>query len=301
MEERLFSHSSSRKPDLIKRFVRAIFILVLLLWKGTCGFVISTDSTYGRWPGGDVYYAIPQNEYNLIELNVIREAMLQIQADSGNCVRFREVSLPAPPGIYFVVITRTGGLSGPNSLTCYSFPGIISGQYGRGQYMAMQPGINGCLGNRRQAMRILASLLGLRSEHNKPNRDTFLLVNTNNINPVGMLNQVFNTYDRNKVIFDQDNFDFNSITLLDPFTFTSNGNPTITAKGGFNIQNVGRLSVTDCTAIKVMYQCPSVQCADLYGNSAFPVFTLGPPAPTIAPTVAGTTTTTPVLRPDFKK
>lgn len=64
------------------------------------------------------------------------------------------------------------------SPTCYTYPGMIYQQNGLGQYMAIQGGVNGCLSNVRQVMRLLMSLLGQRSEYNKPNRNAFVSVNT---------------------------------------------------------------------------------------------------------------------------
>lgn len=64
------------------------------------------------------------------------------------------------------------------SPSCYTYPGMVYRQNGSGQYMAIQGGVNGCLYNVRQVMRMLVSLLGQRLEFNKPNRDAYVYINT---------------------------------------------------------------------------------------------------------------------------
>lgn len=79
---------------------------------------------------------------------------------------------------------------------------------------------------------------------------------------VGTANEVFGIYDPNKVFTDATFFDYNSITLIDPESFTENGRPTIEGKHGNTIFNIGRLSMMDCFMLKYIYSCPNVQCVN---------------------------------------
>ncbi|GAU92938.1 hypothetical protein RvY_04949 [Ramazzottius varieornatus] len=104
--------------------------------------------------------------------------MTQISSNVGNCIQWVNLGqaglLSTYPSRNFAIISRNGGPGTP-SPTCFSYPGMITQQEGRGQYVAIQAA---CLGNVRNVMRILSYLLGLRPEHNKPNRDSFITVNT---------------------------------------------------------------------------------------------------------------------------
>ncbi|GAU91609.1 hypothetical protein RvY_03834 [Ramazzottius varieornatus] len=251
-----------------------VFTLVFSMWcflfHTGSSFVINSDSQrYRTWPNGIVNFILPPNEYNAQEEGVIRQAMQQIQNDMSGCVRFQEVFRPTTPGLRYTVITHNGGLSGVGGQSCYAFPGMVVSQTGQGQFMAMQGGTNGCLASPRQAMRLLVSLLGLRSEHNKPNRDNFIQINQANLNAVAMGNNIFNIYDASKSLSDS-GFDYNSITLPDSQTvYSNNGQPTIVSRTGTPFQNPGRLSPQDCQALRYMYNC-NIQCnGESNGSNGF--------------------------------
>ena len=134
-------------------------------------------------------------------------------------------------------------------------------QSGTGQDMSIQGGQSGCLSDARHVMRLLASLLGLRSEHNKPNRDQFIAVNQQNVNPQAQPYVPLSIYDQSKVLSNPNDFDMNSISLIDPVTFSTNGAPVIQSRLGNNLVNTGTLSMKDCQALTWFYQC-SATCQD---------------------------------------
>ncbi|OQV24990.1 hypothetical protein BV898_01198 [Hypsibius exemplaris] len=238
-------------------------VVAVLLGSVVAGqaYVINIDPAYASWPSGIVYYTIPPNEYSTAHMNIIKEAMQQLETDlGGSCIKFQEFTRPAPPQGKYVVITHNGGLSGPGGQSCYTFPGMVASQTGQGQYMAMQDGQNGCLRDKKQAMRILASLLGLRSEHNKPARDFAIRMNPQFLDAVGRADNVFSTYDPTRV-YASLQFDYNSITMIDPITF-SNGGFTYTVPNGVFLRNTGRLSLMDCQALQIMYACRTHVCTD---------------------------------------
>ena len=138
---------------------------------------------------------------------------------------------------------------------------MIAQQSGQGQAMSIQGGQSGCMNSPRHIMRLLASLTGLRSEHNKPNRDQFVTVSSQNIEPRVQPYVPVNVFDSSKVISNPNDFDYNSITMIDPLEFSGNGAPVIQSRTQATIINSGSLSMKDCQAITSYYQC-SATCQD---------------------------------------
>ena len=65
----------------------------------------------------------------------------------------------------------------------------------------------------------------------------------------------FNTYDSQSVAFNATDFDYNSVSMLDPMSYSRNGAPVIVSRNGRSIFNAGRLSFRDCYALSIMYGC----------------------------------------------
>lgn len=110
---------------------------------------------------------------------------------------------------------------------------------------------------------MLASLTGMRSEHNKPTRDQFITVTPSNVEPRTQPYVPLNTYDPNTVQANSQDFDYNSITLIDPLVFSGNGAPVISSRSKPFLNN-GALSMKDCQALGYYYRgtCQPQNCAD---------------------------------------
>ncbi|GAU92937.1 hypothetical protein RvY_04948 [Ramazzottius varieornatus] len=246
-------------------FLSVLGVLLLVEhYQLATGYVLNNDPQYQKWPGGKIPFYIPPNQYSQAELSMIGQAMQKMKSDTGGCIEFQQLTSPPTPGsMKFVTLTKAGGTTGPPSPTCYAFPGMVTAQTGQGQQMSLQGGPSGCMNNPRQVMRLLASLTGLRSEHNKPNRDQFVQVNQQAVDPRAQPYVPLQVFDQSKVLSNPDDFDFNSITLIDQTQFSTNGAPVIQSKSK-PIQNSGSLSMKDCQAITQFYGC-SATCQDPYG------------------------------------
>ena len=67
-----------------------------------------------------------------------------------------------------------------DQVTCFSAPGRDLAKNGRGQSLIMFSGAGGCMDNKRDIMKVLANVLGLRNEFLRPDRDNFILVQPQN-------------------------------------------------------------------------------------------------------------------------
>ena len=148
------------------------------------------------------------------------------------------------------------------SPTCFAYPGMIVSQNGMGQHMSIQGGQSGCMANVGGVKRLLASLLGLRSEHNKPGRDNFITVFPTNVDVRSELFAPLNQYSPTSVLSNPNDFDYNSITLINPFEYSATGQPVIQSRGTPFFTN-GAISLKDCQALSYYYSCPATnQCRD---------------------------------------
>ncbi|XP_055337682.1 AAC-rich mRNA clone AAC11 protein-like [Paramacrobiotus metropolitanus] len=238
-----------------------------LLFAQSC--VINNDPAYTKWTGGRIPFYLTPSDYSNDERNLILQAMQTIMSNTGGCIQFQLLNSPPTPGtMNYVIISKNGGPGTP-SPTCFSYPGMIAGQLGlQGQHMSIQGGNSGCMGSVKAVMRMLASLIGLRSEHNKPNnRAQFIQINPSNVESRVQPYVPLNQYDPSRVCFDPD-FDYNSITLIDPNQFSGNGAPVIQSLGR-PLLNTGQLSRKDCQGIALYYRdqsgsCNANNCPDPY-------------------------------------
>ncbi|GAU97396.1 hypothetical protein RvY_08703 [Ramazzottius varieornatus] len=277
-------------PDGLE--ILGISTLMSTLYGTTC--VINSDPLFVRWPNQVIPYILYPGDYSTAEQSLIKSAMSQVTSDMGSCLRFQELTSAPTNRQNFVIISKTGGPGIP-SKSCFTYPGMINGQNGRGQYMAVQAGPNGCLSSVRQVMRMLMSLAGIRFEHNKPNRDAYITVNTPLATSVATSLGVFTTYDPAKVISNRDDYDYFSVTNLDAATFSQTGAPVISSKTSSQLFNTGRLSLKDCQCLSFLYSC-TVTCPNVYGSLPLPTQnTLSTPAtgptPNSVPTTTAATTT----------
>ncbi|OQV25653.1 hypothetical protein BV898_00588 [Hypsibius exemplaris] len=244
-----------------------IFILIVFVAPyAVRPYVLNVDPHLTKWPGNTVPFILAPG-YSQAESNTIRLAAAQFQADMGNCIRFLDLGNgPVPPNTNYVIVSPTGGPGVP-AQTCYSYPGRVLTPIEQptvyGQFMAVLNGPDGCLGSARQVMRFFASVLGLRGEHNKPGRDNFIQIDYNNVSPVGRSAGAFTPYNPSQVFINATDFDYNSITIQDPMTYSTSGMPVIRSLNGRPLYNAGRLSYRDCLALSMVYDC-RIQCPTFY-------------------------------------
>lgn len=82
-----------------------------------------------------------------------------------------------------VPVTTSIGFRSPSG-TCFSFPGRLRRAVnGQGQKLLLKGGANGCLDTAKDAAKFIANALGLRNEYNRPDRDQFITIRTENLRP----------------------------------------------------------------------------------------------------------------------
>jgi hypothetical protein len=187
----------------------------------------SAGRTTGRWPSGVVYYTIDAALPNQAR---VTDAIAHWQANSP--VRFVRRT------------TQTNYVTFRVGSGCSSNIGMI----GSRQYINLASGCT--TGN---TIHEIGHALGLFHEQTRTDRDNYVNILTQNIQA---------GYEGNFTKYtglgyggtDYGVLDFGSIMMYGSFSFSSNGQPTITKKDGstFNIQRTG-LSAGDKTGIDAMY------------------------------------------------
>ncbi|UPL49657.1 M12 family metallopeptidase [Hymenobacter sublimis] len=187
----------------------------------------SAGRTSGRWPSAVVYYTIDAALPNQAR---VTDAIAHWQANTP--IRFVKRTTQAN-----YVTFRVG--SG-----CSSNIGMVGGR----QYINLASGCT--TGNN---IHEIGHALGLFHEQTRNDRDTYVNILTQNIQSGYESN--FSKYSAlGYGGTDYGMLDFGSIMMYGSFSFSSNGQPTITKKDGstFNIQRTG-LSAGDKTGIDAMY------------------------------------------------
>jgi hypothetical protein len=182
-----------------------------------------------RWPYHIVYYTLAA-DLPTESRNRVNEAIAYWQANA----RIRFVVRSTQPNY---VTFRPG--SG-----CSSSVGMVGGQ----QFITISTGCS-----KGSIIHEIDHALGVWHEQSRADRDNKVTIHWGNISAGKEHN--FKTYvERGYDGFDNGSFDFGSIMMYGPYSFSKNGDPTITKKDGslYSVQRTG-LSAGDKATFKTMY------------------------------------------------
>jgi len=185
------------------------------------------------WPGGEMVYFLDQSVSHLG--NIIQQAMNHISSNS--CIRFRQYYNGAPSYVHF---QRLNG--------CFSHVGKTGG----GQPLSLGPGCERV----GIAIHEILHALGFHHHHSRSDRDQYLRVNTNNVDPQIRFN--FNKLQPyENTLYTQ--FDYGSIMMYGSYAFSNNRQPTMTPiQAGVRIADPGEkggMTQMDFVALNRLYNC----------------------------------------------
>ncbi|GAV06648.1 hypothetical protein RvY_16604 [Ramazzottius varieornatus] len=192
----------------------------------------------------------------------INKAITAMNADLQGCIMFDLMTTPTPSslGKDFVWIS-TKFNNGTESDTCLSVPGRIAAQNKQGQrlYIKGSTAAKGghCCATERPVMRFLAHTIGMRNEFNRADRDSYLKVTPENVDPAvaqyGMYTKLAPGQGQNL-----GRFDHTSITMAEN-TENGAGKTTFTPiSTTAKVGNKPKLSLEDCFHIKNQYGCTTM-------------------------------------------
>lgn len=186
-----------------------------------------------KWPNGTIYYEIDSSLSSISTL--IHTAMDTITKQTGNCIKFAARTNQAN----YVHLQNGNG--------CNSYVGMIGGK----QITNLQ--LNGCnyVGT---IIHELTHSIGFEHEHQRPDRDNYLTIHMENVQS-GDESQ-FTKFATNQVV-EETAFDYASIMIYGPKSFSKNGQDTIVTKGTKidDAYNKKEESANDVTSIKKLYGC----------------------------------------------
>ncbi|XP_050521742.1 zinc metalloproteinase nas-13-like [Daktulosphaira vitifoliae] len=194
-------------------------------------------ATSSRWPKGVIPYEISPY-FSSADRQMIMSAIEDYKKNT--CLRFTPRTSHDADYVYF-----TNGNTG-----CWSSVGRIGG---RQEVNLQSPG---CLTKKGTVMHEMLHAAGFMHEQNRPDRDSYVTVNFNNIQSGRE-----NNFDKaqSAMIDDQGvGYDYRSVMHYSANAFSRNGQPTIDAKtrGVIMGQREG-LSRKDIQKIQKMYKCKS--------------------------------------------
>ncbi|GAU89625.1 hypothetical protein RvY_02155 [Ramazzottius varieornatus] len=213
---------------------------------------LNTDPRYLRWPDPSyVPYKI-SSDYTPAEERIIHDSMDQIFYDTLGCVRFALYNSTSDKGKDYVEINPA--VDG----TCWSYPGLLPSN-GDGQKLGISSGKYGCTHSKRLVMKTLFHVLGKRSEHNRPDRDDYLDMHLENLDPTFAPFAPFQKYLDSTVYYQGFPYDYNSITHHLPTAYAKPGSTVFSVRDSSKtIGDKPRLSYWDCYAMSMQYQCQDI-------------------------------------------
>ncbi|XP_078319644.1 meprin A subunit alpha-like isoform X2 [Crassostrea virginica] len=204
------------------------------------------------WTGRSVPYVINTTGYTVTELTAIQMALSKMTSLLQDCVTFK----PRTNEKDYIVIQKGHG--------CYS----SVGRQGGGQKVSLGPG---CTVRPGTIYHELMHALGFWHEHTRPDRDTYIIVNKNNIIPAHISDFTAMTPDEVNIL---GSYDYTSVMHYSPITFAKDkANPegrSFTVNRTWNNpfpesqeNRIGQrddLTSFDINKIKKLYRCEIKQC-----------------------------------------
>lgn len=192
---------------------------------------VAINNLAQRWPNGTIPYAVDGSLANI--KGMIQQAAEHIRSQTGNCIKFVERTNQAK---YVRMYFGSG---------CWSYMGVT----GSGpQDLSLG---NGChyIGT---VIHEMMHAVGFDHEQNRPDRDQYLNVNLNNVDPTQRHN--FNPTPGGRTYT---TFDYDSIMIYGEYSFSVNQQKTMWAKNGRPITdpyNKKGMTPSDAYQIKAFYQ-----------------------------------------------
>jgi len=191
-------------------------------------------STSNRWPGGVIPYTIDPTMPNQIRVVTAIDHWNSVMAGT-----IRLVARTSEP--YYVTFFNSSSAS-----TCSAYVG-----YTQTAAQAINIGGNCTTGNVKHE---IGHAAGLFHEHTREDRDQFVTILTQNIQP----SAVSNFSQQNGIADDLGSYDYGSIMHYPSWAYSINGEPTIvTIPPGIEIGQREGLSAGDIAGVTAMYAAPA--------------------------------------------
>ncbi len=203
--------------------------VILFIFSLSCTF----EFTIGKWEDGIIPYYL-KGDFSDHDIQNINEAMKRWENVCG--VRFTEVT-PRSSAYAIIRVSRNEWESsiGENNSQCHMVFGST-------------------LSDVSVITHELGHCLGLVHEHQRPDRDSYVIINWYNI----LTGKEFNFEIMDNPLYIEQNFeyDYTSIMHYAPNAFTINGSPTIIAKDGTPIDPFEDITALDAEHARAIYGPP---------------------------------------------